>query len=88
MKKIALFVVTFFLVITWLSGCRTPEEWKKIDTVLENNPERGKYFAIWDDKIQVKTDTWEALMKQIDEKCPKKTTPFIYYRPPKRFWDD
>lgn len=74
------------MIFFGIIGCKTPEEWKKIDTVLENNPERGKYFAIWNDQI-IKTDSWEELMKQIDKKCPKEVTPFIYYRPHKS-WSD
>lgn len=88
MKKIALFTVVFFLAITGLPGCRTPEEWRKIDAILENDTERGKYFAIWDDKIQIRADTWEELMEQINKKCPKKVTPFIYYRPLKSWREE
>ncbi len=88
MKKIFLILITAFLVLAGIMGCRTPEEWKKIDTVLENNPERGKYFAIWDDKIQIRADTWEELMERIDKECPRKgKVPFIYYRPPES-WKD
>lgn len=83
MKKIIALAAVFAFAA---SGCRlvpakAERDWQKIDQVLKDNPERGKYFAIWDNKIQIKTDSWEELMEQVRKKCPKDQTPFYYYRP-------